>query len=163
MNSISLGSFFGVLQGPFEVPQRGLRLEEVWLEFVIWGGCQKSQKIFFSNLTSGCAGSLLLCGLSLLVMGSGHSVVSAQRLLVVAASLLAGLGSWECGLSSLGSKARGHRLSSGGPGASLLHGMWDPPRTEIKPVSPTSQAESLPLMHQGSPSKCFKTPSQIES
>ena len=40
------------------------------------------------------------------------------------------------GLSSCGSRAPEHRLSSCGAGAQLLRGMWDPPRTGIEPVSP---------------------------
>lgn len=44
LNSISLGSFLRFYRGLFEVLQRGLRLEEVWLEFYIWGGCQKFKK-----------------------------------------------------------------------------------------------------------------------
>ena len=40
------------------------------------------------------------------------------------------------GLSSCGSRALEHRLSSCGAQASLLCGMWDLPGTGIKPMSP---------------------------
>ena len=40
-----------------------------------------------------------------------------------------------CGLSSCGSWALEHRLSSGGPWAQLLHGTWDLPGPGIRPVS----------------------------
>ena len=156
----------GFYRGLFEVLQRGLRLEEVWLEFYIWGGCQKLPKkkknlatlfyflrcwIFAAvRAFSTCGERRLFCSFGAKAShGGGFSS--------------AGLGSWECGLSSLDSQALGHWLSSCGTGAWLPHGMWDPPRTGIKPVSPALQADSLPLTHQGSPSKCFKTPSQIES
>ena len=43
-------------------------------------------------------------------------------------------GAWGLGLSVSGVVA--HGLSSSDTWAELLHGMWDPPRTEIKPVSP---------------------------
>ena len=39
------------------------------------------------------------------------------------------------GLRSCGLQALEHRLSSCGAQASFFHGMWDPPRPEIKPVS----------------------------
>ena len=39
-------------------------------------------------------------------------------------------------LSSCGSRALEHRLSSCGPRAQLLCGMWDLSRSEIEPVSP---------------------------
>ena len=41
-----------------------------------------------------------------------------------------------CGLSSCGSRALEHRLSSCGAWASLLHGTWDLPGPGIEPVSP---------------------------
>ena len=41
-----------------------------------------------------------------------------------------------CGLSSCGSQALEHRLSSCGARAELLHGMRDLPRPGIEPVSP---------------------------
>ena len=40
------------------------------------------------------------------------------------------------GLSSCGSWALEHRLSSCGARAQLLHGMWDPPRPGLEPMSP---------------------------
>ena len=52
-------------------------------------------------------------------------------------------------LGTCGSQPLEHRLSS--CGAWLLHGMWDPPRMGIEPVSP-ALAGGLPTMsHQGSP------------
>ena len=46
------------------------------------------------------------------------------------------MGSSFRGLSSCSSQALEHRLSSCGPRASLLLGMWDPPWPGIEPVSP---------------------------
>ena len=50
------------------------------------------------------------------------------------------LGAWASvvvvrGLSSCGSWAPEHRLSSCGTRAQLLHGMWDPPGPGLEPVS----------------------------
>ena len=48
-------------------------------------------------------------------------------------------GAWtlgSSGVSSYGSQAREHRLSSWGAQAQLLRGTWDPPSPEIEPVSP---------------------------
>ena len=83
------------------------------------------------------------CGLSLLAASGGYSslrcagfsycggfccraqAIGAQASVVVA-----------CGLSSCGSQALEHRLSSCGARAQLLRGMWDLPGPGLKPVSP---------------------------
>ena len=59
------------------------------------------------------------------------SLVAENRLEGVGASVVA-----ACGLSSYGSWALDHRLSSCGAGAKLLSSMWDPPRSGIEPMSP---------------------------
>ena len=60
----------------------------------------------------------------------GFSVVE-HGLYGVTASVVA-----VCRLSSCGSRAPEHRLSSCGAWAELLHGMWDLPRSDTELVSP---------------------------
>ena len=55
------------------------------------------------------------------------------------------------GLSICSSWALEHRLCSCGPLALLLRGTRDLSRPGIEPMTPTLQADSLPLSHQGSP------------
>ena len=65
--------------------------------------------------TFGCAGSSLLCGLSLVVESEGYSLVAVRGLLIAVASLVAEHSSGvRSGLSSWGSRALEHRLSSCG-------------------------------------------------
>ena len=64
------------------------------------------------------------------------------------------LGAWAsvvvaCGLSSCGSRALEHKLSSCGARAKLLHGMWDLPRPEIEPVSPALASGFLTTVPPG--------------
>ena len=66
-------------------------------------------------------GLLSRCGV-LASRGSGFSCCRARAL--------------ECGLSSCGSQALEQRLNSCGTRAWLLCGMWDLPRSGIKPMSP---------------------------
>ena len=64
--------------------------------------------------------------------------------------LLWSLGSGACGLSSCGSWAREHRLSSCGAQAVLLCRVWDVPGPGIEPVSPVLADRFLTTEHQGS-------------
>ena len=90
-----------------------------------------------------CAGSLLLHGLFSSCSEEGLLFIAVCRLLIAVASPVAEhrlQGTWAsvvvaCGLSSCGSWALEHRLSSCGARAQLLHGMWDLSVTGIKPVS----------------------------
>ena len=66
----------------------------------------------------------------------GPLFIAVRGLLIVVASLVAEHGLQACGLSSCGSRALEHRLSSCGTRASLLRGMWDLPRRGLEPVSP---------------------------
>ena len=71
------------------------------------------------------------------------------------------LGAWASvvaahGLSSCGSWALQHRLNSGGAGAWLLCGMWDPPGSGMKPVSSALKGGFFTTEPSG---KCFNFPS----
>ena len=77
--------------------------------------CRERGLLFFVVQASHCGG-LSHCGAW--AVGTRASVVVAH------------------GLSSCGSRAPEHRLSSCGAWAQLLHGMWDLPRPGIEPVSP---------------------------
>ena len=56
-----------------------------------------------------------------------------------------------CGLSSCGSRALEHRLSSCGAWASLLCGMWDLPGPGLEPVSPALAGGFLTTAPTGKP------------
>ena len=104
---------------------------------------------FFFNLFFGCAGSSLLHAGFPQLQQAGATLRCGAR-----ASHRGGfsccrawaLGTWAQLLQCAGSRAHGLlylwlqtlecRLSSCGPQAQLLHGMWDLPRPGIKPVSP---------------------------
>ena len=62
----------------------------------------------------GCAGSLLLCGLFLVVVYGGYCLVAVLGFLTAVASPVAETSAW----------------------AQLLCGMWDLPRSGVEPVSP---------------------------
>ena len=80
---------------------------------------------------------------SLVKASEGFPIVAVSTLLTGVASFVAkhGLeGTWTlvaaaCGLSSCSSQALDHRLNSCSQQALLLHGMWDPFRSGIEPVS----------------------------
>ena len=107
----------------------------------------------------GCAGALLLHGLSLVVESGASSPVAVLELLPEEASLVAEQrlsGAWASGvaagvLSSCGSRAAEHRLRSCDTWAQLLRSMWDLPRQGSNPCILHRQADSSPLSHQGSP------------
>ena len=114
----------------------------------------------------GCAGSSLLCRLSLmcsLVVFPNCSLVVFHRLLIAVAFLAAAhgrQGTWAsvvaaCGLSCYGSRALEHRLNSCGARAQLLHSMWDPPGSGLNLDLLHWQADSLPLSYQGIPEYVF--------
>ena len=82
----------------------------------------------------------------------------ARRLLIAVASRCGAraLGAWAsvvvaCGLSSCGSRALEHRLSSCGAQAQLLRGMWDLPGPGLKPVSPALAGRVLTTVPPGKP------------
>ena len=54
-------------------------------------------------------------------------------------------------LSSWGSRALEHRVSSCGTRAQLLHGMWDLPGPGLEPVSPALAGRFLPSAPPGKP------------
>ena len=82
-----------------------------------------------------CVGSSLLCmGFS---CGERRLPFAAVRgLLTAVASLVAEHGLLACGLSSCGSWAPEHRLSSCGTQVHLLRGTWDLPGPGLEPGSP---------------------------
>ena len=90
----------------------------------------------------GCAGALLLHGLSLVVESGASSPVAVLELLPGEASLVAEQrlsGAWASGvaagvLSSCGSRAAEHRLRICDTRAQLLRSMWDLPRPGIEPM-----------------------------
>ena len=85
----------------------------------------------------GCAGSSWLCLLlssceqAVLPSCGGFSCCRAWALGSRASAAV------TCGLSSCGSRAPEHRISSCSTRIYLLHGMWDLSRSGIEPVSPT--------------------------
>ena len=52
-------------------------------------------------------------------------------------------------------KLQTHRLSSCGPRAQLLRGMWNPPRPGLKPMSPASAGRLSTTAPPGKPCMCF--------
>ena len=105
--------------------------------------------LYFCLFISGCAVSLLLCGLFCSCGEQGPlSSCSASH-----CSGFSGCGArvLEClGFSNCDSRAPGHRLSSCGTRALPLHSTWDLPGSGSIPCLLHSQAESLSLSHQGS-------------
>ena len=67
----------------------------------------------------GYVGSSLLLGLFLVGVSGGYSLAMVLGLLIMVASLIVE-----------------HRLSNSGAGSLLLQGMWDLPRSGMKPISP---------------------------
>ena len=74
-------------------------------------------------------------GLSLLAASGGYSSSQCMGFSLWWLLLLQSTGSRCVGLSSCGSRALEHRLSSCGTRAELLHGMWDVPGPGLEPVS----------------------------
>ena len=74
--------------------------------------------LFIYSFVFGCAGSLLLCGFSLVAVRGGYSPVPVCGFLTVLASL-----------------AVEDRLSSCGAWVQVLRGMWDLHRPGVKPTS----------------------------
>ena len=76
-------------------------------------------------------------GLSLVAASGGYSSLQCTGFSLGWLLLLQSMGSRRaCGLSSCGSWALEHRLSSCGTLVSLLFGTWDLPEPGIEPVSP---------------------------
>ena len=95
-----------------------------------------------------------LCWLSLLPLGFFSGCIIPGR--------LSGFSAWASPVAEhrlwgvWASGAPEHRLSSCAARVSLLHAMWDLPRSGIEPMSPTyREADSLPQSHQGSPAAVF--------
>ena len=91
-------------------------------------------------------------GLSLIVASGGYSSLRCAGFSLRWLLLLRSTGSRHAGFSSCGSWAVERRLSSCGTQAQLLCGMWDlPPDQRSNPFPLHWQADSQPLLHQGSP------------
>ena len=85
----------------------------------------------------------------------GFSLVAVHELLIVVASLTQALGHVSfnsCRLSSCGSRAPEHRLSSCSIWTQLSHGMWDCSGSEIQPVSPALEGKFFTVEPLGKPS-----------
>ena len=67
--------------------------------------------------------------------GGGYSSLRCEGFSLRWLLLLWSMGSRCTGFSSCGLWALEHRLSSCGAWAQLLHGVWDPPRLGLKPMS----------------------------
>ena len=87
-----------------------------------------------------------LCWIS--VAACGLSSCSKQGLL----SSCGVLASHCRGFSYRGAWALEHRLNSHGTLAQLLHGMWDPPRSGVEPMSPASAGRFFTTEPSGKPS-----------
>ena len=99
-----------------------------------------------------CAGSSLLCGLS--------SSCGEQGLLSSCHTWASHCGGSSCcgaralghmGFGSCGPQALKHRLNSHASRAYLLCGMWDLPRSGIKPMSPTLAGRFFTTKPPGKP------------
>ena len=96
---------------------------------------------------------------SLVATSRGYFLVAVCMLLTEVASLVEEHGLWGArasvvvahGFSSRGSQALEDRLNSCGARAWLLQGMWELPRSGIKPVSPALVGGFFTTSHQGSP------------
>ena len=75
--------------------------------------------LFIYLFIFGYVGSSLLLGLFLVGVSGGYSLAMVLGLLIMVASLIVE-----------------HRLSNSGTGSLLLRGMWDLPRSGMKPISP---------------------------
>ena len=103
-----------------------------------------------------------MSGLSLVRESRGYSLVMACGLWLQWLLLLQSTGSRACGLQKLrhtGSNVAIPRLqstdsSSCGAWAELLHGMWDLPRPEIKPMSLALAGRFFTLEPPGKPLGC---------
>ena len=96
-----------------------------------------------------CARAFSSCG------EHGPLLIAVRRILSLVASLVAEHRLQACGLGSCGLQASERRLSSCGSRAYLLHGMWDPPGPEIKPVSPALAGGFLTTAPPGKPHFCY--------
>ena len=73
----------------------------------------------------------------------GPLFIAVRGPLIIAASLVAEHRLQTC------------RLSNCGPRAQLLHGMWDPPRPGLEPVSPALAGRLSTTAPPGKPLRCF--------
>ena len=90
-------------------------------------------------------------GFSLVLASGGHSSLRCAGPSLRRPLPLRSTGSRCVGFSSYGSRAPGHRLSSCGVRAQLLHGMWDPPGPGLEPVSPALAGGFLTTVPPGKP------------
>ena len=105
----------------------------------------------------------------LLAVSGGYSLLwcagfSLQWLLLLqsTASRCSGSVVVARGLSSCGSWAPEHRLSSCGTRASLLHGMWDLPGPGLEPMSPALAGGFLTAAPPGKPQVLLKYPLSVK-
>ena len=93
--------------------------------------------LFIYLFIFGCVGSSLLCvGFSPVVASGGQSSLRCSGFSLQGPLPLRSTGSRRAGLSSCGSRALEHRLSSCGAQAQLLRSMRDPPEPGLEPMSP---------------------------
>ena len=111
-------------------------------------GCVGSLLLHAGFLQLGQAGATLPCA-AWASHCSGFSCHGAQAVGTRASVVVA------CGLSSCGSQALEHRLSSCGTWAQLLCGMWDLPGPGLEPVSPALAGGFLITAPPGSPFLCY--------
>ena len=100
----------------------------------------KMYHLLFYNFISlflfiGCAGSLLLSGLSS-SCSKWDTLHCSEAFSLQWLLLLWSTSSRHTGFSSCGSQALLHMLNTCGARVYLLHSMWDLPRPGVKPVSP---------------------------
>ena len=118
-----------------------------WLCWVFVSACRLSlvvASVGYSSLW--CAGFLLWW---LLVAEHGLQACGLQQLWLMDSVVVAHR------LSSCGSWALEHRLSSSGTRAQLLHGMWDLPGQGLEPVSPSLAGGFLTTVPPGKPPVCL--------
>ena len=123
MNPVNLGSFFGVLQGPFEAPPKYLKVKRTLVRIWYLGSLSKISKFFFFFMYVFLFLAVLglcCCGrLSLLAAGRGSSLSAVCGLLCGAFPCFRAraLRAW---LRSCGSWALEHRLNT------VAHGLVAP-------------------------------------
>ena len=106
--------------------------------------------IIFICLLWAVLGLRCCTGFSLVAASRGYSLFAVHGLSLQRLLLLWSMGSGMCGLSSCGSWALEHRLSSCGAQAELLCRTWDLPGPGIEPVSPVLADRFLTTEYLGS-------------
>ena len=115
-----------------------------FIYFYLYFGCVGSSLLHTGFLQLWRAGATLRCGAQASHCG-GFSCCGARALGKRASVVVARR------LCSCGSQALERRLSSCGAQALLLHGVWDFPGPELKPVSPALAGGFLTTVPPGKP------------